>query len=151
MRLWRIATGPHPVWSGEGARRLGGRWNAPGHEVIYAALAYSTALLEVLVHANASAPPSRARYVAADLPEDAPVERLDAADLTGWEGEDLAVPRRFAAAWWQAGRSAVLFVPSAVTKLDMNAVVNPRHPAAARIAVSPEAPVTWDRRLFRSG
>ncbi len=150
MRLWRIATGLYPVWSGEGARRFGGRWNAPGQEVIYAALAYSTALLEVLVHANAGAPPSRARYVAADLPKDTPVERLDPAALPGWDDEDLAVPRRFAAAWAEAGKAAILLVPSAVTKLDLNAVVNPRHPAAAGIVVSPEAPVAWDRRLFRA-
>jgi RES domain-containing protein len=117
--------------------------------VIYAAVAYSTALLEILVHANLDRPPSAARYVEAVVPDELAVERLDAAALPGWDGQDLSIPQGFAARWWGERRSAVLLVPSAVTKLDWNAVVNPEHPAAAEITACEESPVIWDRRLFR--
>ena len=36
--------------SGEGAYRVGGRWNAPGKRVVYCAIDPSTAILEVAVH-----------------------------------------------------------------------------------------------------
>jgi len=95
--LWRITTGAHPVWSDEGARRHGGRWNVPGQGVIDAALAYSTAMLEILIHANTGRAPSNARYVAADISEDVAVEALDPAQLPGWDGADLAIPQAFSA------------------------------------------------------
>jgi RES domain-containing protein len=150
VRLWRIVSGRHPVWSAEGARRVGGRWNAPGQGVVYAALAYSTAMLEVLVHANAGAPPAGARYASAEAGEEVPVERLDVADLPGWDAPGLEASRAYGRRWWEERRSAVLLVPSVVTKLDWNAVVNPEHPAAAGIAASAERPVSWDARLFRA-
>ena len=36
MRLWRIGSALYPVWSAEGARLKGGRWNHPGIPAIYA-------------------------------------------------------------------------------------------------------------------
>ncbi len=116
--------------------------------MIYAAVAYSTAMLEVLVHANTGRPPPRSRYVVAEIPRDVAVETLDVAGLPGWDGADIAAAQAFGRAWREARRSAVLLVPSVVTKLDLNAVVNPEHPDAARIAVSEERPVAWDARLF---
>ena len=148
MILWRITTGAHPVWSDEDARRHGGRWNVPGQGLIYAALAYSTAMLEILIHANTGRAPSNARYVAADISEDVAVEALDPAQLPGWDGADLAIPQAFGAGCWAEQRSAVLLVPPVVTKVDRNAVVNPAHPDAVRITVSGETPAHWNVRLF---
>jgi RES domain-containing protein len=136
------------VWNAEGARRFGRRWNARGQGVIYAALAYSTAMLEVLVHANTGRPPPQSRYVTAEAPDDVSCETADVEALPGWDDVDVMVARAFATDWWRERRSAVLLVPSVVTKLDLNAVVNVEHPEAARIVVSAERPVAWDARLF---
>jgi RES domain-containing protein len=116
--------------------------------VIYAALAYSTAMLEVLVHANTGRPPPQSRYAVAEVPDGVAVESLDVAVLPGWDGAELVVTQAFASRWWQERRTALLLVPSVVTKLDLNAVVNPEHPDAVRIVVSAEQPVSWDARLF---
>ncbi len=148
VTLYRIVSGRHPVWSAEGARRVGGRWNVVGQGVVYAAVAYSTAMLEVLVHANAGAPPAGSRYVRAEVPEGVLVEAADIAVVPGWDAAGMAASRAFGRAWWEARRSAVLLVPSVVTRLDLIAVVNPEHRAAARIAVGEERPVSWDPRLF---
>jgi len=150
LRLWRIVTGPHPIWSGEGARRFGQRWNPPGLPAIYAGTNFAVCLLEVMVHANRKSPPSAARCVEALVPEDVSRERFDPAAHSGWD--DLgnpAVARAFGKAWLAERRSAVLLVPSVVTGgRDTNAVVNPDHPDAARIVVGPEAPLRLDPRLF---
>jgi RES domain-containing protein len=148
MRLWRIAGASHPVWSGEGARRMGARWNPSGRPAIYAGTSYAIAALEILVHANAQELPRRLRYVEADLPDDAGIERADVARLVGWDVANVEAPQLFGEAWLRERRSLVLLVPSVVTQgLDWNAVVNPLHRDFARIAVSPEKPAPWDARL----
>ncbi len=104
----------------------------------------------MLVHANRKAPPSAARYVEAHVPGDVPREVFDPAAHPRWDDPlDTSVAQAFGKAWLGERRSAVLLVPSVVTGgRDANAVVNPDHPGAARIAVGPEMPVTLDERLF---
>lgn len=52
IRLWRIDHERHAAtWDrGEGAFRVGGRWNSPGTRAVYASLDPATACLEVAVH-----------------------------------------------------------------------------------------------------
>ncbi|WP_375572993.1 RES domain-containing protein [Seohaeicola saemankumensis] len=52
IRLWRIdQKGHYQSWhSGEGAFRVGGRWNTPGVRAVYSSLDPATACLEVDVH-----------------------------------------------------------------------------------------------------
>jgi RES domain-containing protein len=150
LRLWRIATGAHPLWSGEGARLFGQRWNPPGLPAIYCGTSFAICLLEVLVHANRKAPPSAARYVEAEVPDAVSREVFDAAAHPGWDDPgDVSVAQAFGAAWLRERRSAVLLVPSVVTGgLDGNAVVNPEHPDAGLIRVGNERRVGLDRRVF---
>ena len=151
LRLWRIVTGRHPIWSGEGARRFGQRWNPPGLPAIHTGTGFAVCLIEVLVHANRIAPPSAARYVEAEVPDDVSRETFDPALHSGWDDPlDASVAQTFGRTWIAQRRSAILLVPSVVTGgRDTNVVVNPDHPDAARIAVGPEMPVTLDPRLFR--
>jgi RES domain-containing protein len=150
LRLWRIVTGPHAIWSGEGARRFGQRWNPPGLAAIYTGTSFAVCLVEILVHANRTAPPSAARFVEAVVPDDVSRETFDPALHPGWnDPRDVSVAQAFGRAWIEERRSALLLVPSVVTAgRDMNVVVNPEHPDAARIAVGPETPVALDSRLF---
>lgn len=52
IRIWRIDQERHyRSWqTGEGAFRVGGRWNRPGVRAVYASLDPATACLEVAVH-----------------------------------------------------------------------------------------------------
>ncbi|MBW4092798.1 MAG: RES domain-containing protein [Proteobacteria bacterium] len=151
LRLWRIVTGKHPIWSGDGARRFGQRWNPPGVPAIYTGTSFAVCLIEVLVHANRTVPPSAARYVEAVVPDDVSRETFDPALHDGWDDLlDTSIAQAFGRTWIEQRRSALLIVPSVVTGgRDTNVVVNPDHPDAARISVGPETPVTLDSRLFR--
>lgn len=152
MRLWRIGNALFPVWSAEGARLKGGRWNQPGTPAIYAATSFASAALETLVHANIGRVPRDARYVTIDIPDDAPVERLAVADVPEWNAIPPGPSRIAGDAWIRARSGLVLLVPSAVTLgLDDNALVNPLHPDFGRVVVSAEAPVRWDERLIVRG
>ena len=143
-------TGPHPIWSGEGARLFGQRWNLPGQPAIYAGTSFAVCLVETLVHSNRRAPPSAARFIEASVPDDVSRHVFDPASLPGWDDpHDTGVAQAFGRAWLEERRSALLLVPSIVTAgHDTNVVVNPEHPDATRIAVNPERPVALDPRLF---
>jgi RES domain-containing protein len=150
LRLWRIVTGPHPVWSSHGARLYGQRWNPPGLPAIYAGTSFAVCLIELLVHANRKSPPSGARFVEAEVPDDVSRERFDPTALPGWDDpRDTSIAQAFGKAWIESRRSALLIVPSVVTAgHDDNVVVNPDHADAVRIAVGPETPVILDPRFF---
>jgi RES domain-containing protein len=152
LRLWRVVTGPHRIWSGEGARLFGQRWNPPGLSAIYTGTSFAVCLVEILVHANRKSPPSAARFVEAVAPDDISREDIDPAALPGWDDPyDISVAQAFGRAWIQSRRSALLVVPSVVTAgRDTNVVVNPDHPDAARISVGPEIPLVLDPRFFGS-
>jgi len=79
--VWRITTArfADSAFSGEGARRYGGRWNPKGWAVVYAAATPSLALLELLVQDD----PLRAHYVLipAHIPLDIPETLIESAQL----------------------------------------------------------------------
>ena len=149
MQIYRIGDSRHPIWDGTGAAMVGGRWNSPGRPVIYGSLSYACAMLEILVHANIGRIPTTHCYLVAEVPDSISSERHDAHSLpAGWDDDDNSISRRFGDQWLQEARTAVLFVPSVVAKLEWNALINPLHAEANQFLVSPSQKVIWDQRLF---
>lgn len=138
------------AFSGEGARLNGGRWNSPGLAVVYAASSLSLATLEVLVHLED--PEALARmfsWVPVEIPEDC-VEYLDVAKLAaGWNADEAGIISRSAGdAWLRAARSAVLAVPSVVTPVEWNFLLNPAHPRFSDIRIGQPVSFKPDPRLL---
>jgi len=149
MQLYRIASSKHPVWDGTGAAILGGRWNSAGQPVIYASVTYASAMLEVLADTNTGKVPPSHRCVTANVPDELEIIRLDIHSLPfGWDNQDSAAAQMVGDEWLRTGLSAVLLVPSVLTRIEFNALVKPTHPDAAKIKVSEPQPVLWDHRLF---
>lgn len=150
MIAYRIADGRHPIFDATGAMLHGGRWNSIGLPVIYASETYAGALLEVLVHANLSGPPKNHRVIQIDIPEKIDVEAVAAEQIDGWDHADMIASRAFGDKWIESKRTAVLKVPSVITRgRDNNLVINPAHPQFPLITCGPAKPVYWDARLFR--
>jgi len=147
FRAWRICKSTFPILSGDGAARHPGRWNSLGHPVVYASETFSGAMLEILVHANIGRPPRDLHFATITVPPSVSIEELTAADIADWS--DVESTRRLGDACYAKGRAAVLLVPSVVTRLERNVVINPVHPDFARIQASKPKPVEWDPRLFR--
>ena len=145
VRVVRIARAAHPVWSGLGAAMVGGRWNAVGVPVIYAASSKALSMREVLVQGGDMAAPRDA--VTAIIPDDVAIEALDPLPH-GWREIDSPAAMAAGTEWAVAGRTAVLRVPSVIVPEDANYLVNPAHPDAARIVASAPMRVEWDPRLF---
>jgi RES domain-containing protein len=149
MRLWRIGSALHPVWSSEGARLKGGRWNQPGTPAIYAATSYASAVLEILVHGNIGRMPRGFLYVTIDIPDDARIDRVAPDAVPGWYALPARASCQYGEAWLRAAEGLVLLVPSVVTSgLDLNAVVNPLHADFVRIVIGDEQTARWDTRLL---
>jgi RES domain-containing protein len=149
MRLWRFGSSTYPLWSGEGARLKGGRWNQKGTLAIYSAATFAVGVLEVMVHANIGRVPRGTRFITIDIPDDIRIDRVRPEELDGWDSHPPGISRDHGEQWLRQGAALVLMVPSAVTGgMDENAVINPRHAEIGRVIVGAETPVRLDPRLF---
>ena len=147
MRAFRIADRRHPIFDGAGARRIGGRWNSPGRDVIYAAESFSLALLEVLVHANLGCPPKTHAVIEIGIPDGVSIETTETAGQIRWYS--LEATRFLGDQWLAERRSCVLLVPSVVAAgRERNVLINPAHAECARLEVSAPEEIFWDARLF---
>ncbi|HEU0013660.1 MAG TPA: RES domain-containing protein [Longimicrobium sp.] len=149
MIAWRITKTRHAPFDGTGALLWGARWNSPGRAVIYAADSFAGAILEILAHsARPRTLPGPHHAVRIDIPDDL-AEMLDPGDLNGWENRDSRPAVEFGDAWLRDARSPAMVVPALPSRpIGRNVLINPGHPAAARISVSAPFPVPWDERLF---
>lgn len=149
MYVWRIARQVYDPLDGEGARRAGGRWNAPGFPVVYASVHLSLAVLELLVHLDLEDVPEDLAAFQVEIPDDLLIETVALEDLpeTWSRMSDHPVCRRIGRSWLEAGTSAVLEVPSAVVALESNYLMSPAHPEFGRIRVVRRLPFRFDERL----
>lgn len=143
MRAWRLCREPFVDLSGDGARLYGGRWNAPGRPLVYAASSAALAVLEVRVHLD----------LPVDLiPEDYVLLEID---LDGLAVETVAAlpedPRAFGDRWLAERRTPVLEVPSAIVPESANRLLNPAHPEAAGARIVGERRFAFDPRLWGAG
>jgi RES domain-containing protein len=149
LTAYRIADSRHPIFDGNGASLIGGRWNSPGHAVIYAAASYAGAMLERLVHAGTGRIPKNQKATVITIPARVSNEEWTAEQLSqGWDSENNIVSRAFGDTWLNQERSAVLVVPSAIAKYEKNVLINPAHPDFKWIVASSPQEVIWDARLF---
>jgi len=148
LTAYRIADGRHPLFDSTGAALHGARWNSPGRPVIYAATTYAGAMLEVLVRAGSGRVPRHFQWIAIRIPSGVAWECIAPDGLPGWDGDDWSVPRGAGDAWLRRGRSAVLFVPSVVTRREFNVLINPGHPDFNLVDAGAPQSVVWDQRLF---
>ncbi len=143
-RVYRVCRASHARLDGEGAKRVGGRWNSPGKAVVYMAETVSLAVLENLVHMAKEDFPTGYVVVAAVIPDE--VSMIEEEDLTRrFPGFG---PAELGDRWIESGASAVLQVRSAVISVEHNYLLNPAHPEFRQILVAETAPFFFDERLF---
>jgi RES domain-containing protein len=147
MRFYRIADSRHSPESGEGARLHGGRWNSPGHAVIYACETMTGAMLEKLVHTNGRMPKHQV-CMTYEAPNALKAVSVEPDSVPGWNEPDMIASRAAGDAWLASSDSAILRVPSVVFSVERNVLLNPAHPDFAKVRVVATEPVRWDDRLL---
>lgn len=150
MTAYRIGDpmGEFPIFSGEGSKAYPGRWNDVNEEMIYASEHYSTAMLEKLIYTG-EMPPNQ-HFIEILIPSGTTYEAVTKDSLPGWLDANRAVSRQFGSDWFTQRRSSILLVPSVVARLEVNLLINPRHPQSKKIKPGIETPIWWDDRLFKN-
>jgi RES domain-containing protein len=150
LRAFRIADMRHAIFDGTGAMLYAARWNSAGRRVIYAAETYAGALLEILVHASGSVPRSH-DYIEIEIPAGLSIEVITPEDIPHWDSTSFEAARTFGNRWYDERRTPVLMVPSVVTLVERNVLINQEHPDFARIRASKPQAARWDARLWKKG
>jgi RES domain-containing protein len=151
MRLWRVSN--HADLSGEGGRRVQGRWHERGQPVVYLSEHAALAVLERLVHLGVDPEdlPSHYQLLTVDVPDDVAVENLAEPEVAARVADWRYAPdetRKLTHAWFRDRRTALLRVPSVIVPDAFNYLLNPRHLETARIAIIARQRVEFDVRLF---
>lgn len=135
------------AFTGEGAAKLGGRWNSVGTRVVYLASSRALGALELLVHLDSATLPSSFVCIPVSF-QGSMVETLDPSLLpSNWHASDAPRLQALGDEWIASRRSLVLEVPSAVIPQESNFLLNPHHPDFRRVAVHPPESFQFDPRL----
>jgi len=149
---WRIVKSrfAKQAFSGEGARRFGGRWNSPGHAIVYTAESQALAALEILVHVDSEN--LLRKYVATPVTiEEDLISSLDLAKLPrNWKAFPAPRATRMLGDHWALSReSAVLRVPSVVIPDENNYLLNPLHEDFKKLIIGAPKLFRYDWRLMK--
>lgn len=117
------------AFSGEGAFRVGGRWNSLGVRVVYTSSSVALAMLEVLAYRKAMKPLSP-RHLYRVTVDDEHIRWLEPAELPkDWnEYPHPESTQTLGDDWAKAEESLALAVPSVLAPLEYNVVLNCTHP-----------------------
>src|SRR5271154_3032203 len=102
MKIWRICRERYAAeaFTGEGARRFGGRWNSRGVSMVYASTSLALAAIELFVHLEPNQAPDDLVSIAAELPDGEPQMRWDVSVLpANWLSDELRQVRDLGDAW----------------------------------------------------
>lgn len=153
MRLYRLckerfaATG----WDGEGARRVGGRWNHRGDALVYTAPSLALAAWETFVHVDPGLIPADLVQLVAEVPDEVSRRAIDPRELPrGWNHYPGPTKLKdLGSAWIRSRETLLLVVPSAGIPDERCVLVNPAHPEFKRLKPEQPRPFAFDPRAWR--
>jgi RES domain-containing protein len=148
IEAWRVVKAEYAddAFSGEGAVLYAGRWHSAGTRIVYTAESIALATLEILVRMRRM-DALEYRVIPCYIPEEL-VNELDVTKLPENWFEPVApiALRQFGDRWALHHESAVLKVPSAVTLVEFNYLLNPEHRDFTMIQIGDPQPFKLDYR-----
>jgi RES domain-containing protein len=157
VKLWRIAAETRKYaatdLSGGGAATSPGRWNDEKQAVVYSAPTIAIAVLETAAHIDDAGLPLNRFLVEIDVPDDVWLMH-EVATLASLPPAWAAIPAggasvKVGSSWLTSLRSPILLVPSVIVPEEFAALINPIHPASAKITSKVIRPFEYNK-LFRS-
>jgi RES domain-containing protein len=156
MRIWRLCREPFAAqaFSGEGARRFGGRWNSRGVPMVYASTSLALAAIELFVHLEPGQIPADMVLIAAGLPDGEPARTIEpeTLGLDWWTDEPAQGARttqELGDAWIAGRESLAMRVPSVPIRSEWNVLVNPLHLRMSELRIEAAQPFVFDARMFQ--
>lgn len=152
MELFRIASNKYiNDLSGEGARRVGGRWNEKGTPLIYTSERMSVCILEVLAHTSIGIIPDNLSSLKLFVPDNSSLEEIDINTLPiNWKQYPYpSYLARIGSNWVSKNTSLLLKVPTVLSPGEFNILINPNHKEANLIKIISIEPFQFDQRLLK--
>lgn len=148
-RLVRPAYGDRDAaFSGEGARRYGGRWNSPGRPLVYASLHLSLAALEALAHADRRRFQRDYLVYEVHVPHTSILELRDEDLPDDWRARPTSWSARAVGDAWLTQRASVaLTVPSVLVPQERSLLLDPTHPHFSEVRIGAPQRFRFDDRL----
>lgn len=150
---WRLVKKKHAAgaFTGEGARRFGGRWNRRGTAVVYLSDTLSLAALETFVHLGSSYPVHTFAAFEVQIPDDLPGVTLGEAELPKeWRAEPAPdTCKNLGTEWVESNATVHLSVPSVIIPRQRNLVLNIAHPDYPKLKITRHPDFTFDPRMWK--
>lgn len=152
ISAWRLVNKRRAAtaFTGEGARRYGGRWNSKGQKAVYVADSLALATLEIMVHAIAYEDLYSYIYFEIRFSEEL-VQTCKRANLPrNWRKDPAPITcKKFGDKWLKSKSKPVLKVPTVVLPEGFNYIINPDHQEFEHIKINKPKPFFVDSRISR--
>jgi RES domain-containing protein len=144
MIAWRIIKRKwkKQALSGEGARLAGGRWNSVGYPVVYLSENLPLASLEVIAINEGLSFGKDYVYLKVDIPDSSIQDVLSRELSRNWYDSiwDFTETRKIGDRWFLKGETVALRVPSIITPVERNLILNTTHPDFTKIKIGTPKP-----------
>ena len=94
--------------------------------------------------------PQSQGYVEIEIPSGLSIEDITQDDLPRWDATSFEATCALGDRWYDERRSPILIVPSVVTRVERNGLINQEHPEFPLVRAGQAVPVRWDARLRKS-
>lgn len=152
ITVWRLEKARHApeAFSGEGARRVSGRWHHRGTAVVYASESLALSVLEKFVHLGFGGSRIAFVYFRIDIPGALSIEEVKVSHLPrNWtESPPPDETKNIGTDWAKTGRTAVLKVPSVLIPGNCNFLLNPAHRDFRKMRISKPIVFAFDERMW---
>lgn len=157
LRAYRIVHIDHlsSAFSGQGAFEYPGRFNPKSTYVVYCTESLSLAMLEIFVHMPYSKYKDKINDLYRFIPctfDDAYVKILEIKDLpSDWNSYPAPFStRELGKKWIESEESLILKVPSVISPVECNFLINPKHPDFSNLIIDAAQEIKFDERLILS-
>jgi RES domain-containing protein len=150
---WRIVQAhvADRAFTGEGARRYGGRWNNKGVGAVYTSGSISLAILEVLVHIPIYDILDEYVYIPVEFDPELSTAIKPANLPANWSQDPAPqATKQIGDDWVQNQQSVIIEVPSAIVPTEKNFLINPAHPDFNKLKIGNPGKLEFDPRLIKS-
>lgn len=135
--------------SGEGAKKIGGRWNSKGIPVVYCSLTISLSLLELFIHSLSYDEIKQHHLMIIESAVDNITEITTKELKKGWQ-LDIDYCKFIGDEFLRTNTHLFLKVPSSIIPDENNLLINPAHKDFSKVRIKSSRLFEFDSRLFKT-
>lgn len=150
MFVWRLCREEYADLSGIGASLYGGRWNSPGHSVVYTASSLALAFVGIIPGLRKNVVPKGFVSLYISISNNVSKKEIKLDDFPlNWQKERTS--HWFIETgnqWLRERKELLLMVPSVIIPEEKNILINPHHPEIEKVDIQIIKPFHVDSRFI---